>query len=455
MTNIRFPRTVAIPTAVLALAACSEPTATSVAPDAADAARPSAAVASQNAPTVAGAPRRGASFDAIHRIDVPASAAASQAALVVAGAAPGTLVRSIEQPGAFGNNCPSGVNVGLAFNGTHLIMSCYNTNKLDLLRTSDASLVKQLTVQGLSDIDALAWDAKQNRLWACTNFNDVTLIDTSDPDGDGIITNAEWETKFASGGCFDGLAFDGSDNTLYASPDASRNFYHYQTNGAQISYTFLGNNLTGSCGNSGIAAGGGNLYLANNGCQEIWKVNKALTSGTFFASFPQRIEDLECDDITFRGDGISVIWQQDAYDRKIQAYAIEPNACPFGGLAVPRVVMDAQPGRISVASSPVVNVVLISNALFDATAVNLANVRFVVNGNTAAAASVSMRGGAYISSTRDFNGDGLVDRMVVFNMAALRAAGLVAGTTNFVVQDVLSATGKFEATDTVLPTFVP
>ena len=150
-----------------------------------------------------------------------------------------------------------------------------------------------------------------------------------------------------------------------------------------------------------------------------------------------------------------MIWQQDAYDREIQAYAIEPGACPFGGFEVPQATMDLQPGRLSVASSPVVNVVLISNALFDATAVNLANVRFVVDGDEADGAQVARRGAAYITSTRDWNGDGLVDRLVAFNMAALRAAGLTAGETNVVVQDVISASGQFQARDTVMPEIVP
>ena len=45
--------------------------------------------------------------------------------------------------------------------------------------------------------------------------------------------------------------------------------------------------------------------------------------------------------------------------------------------------------------------------------------------------------------------------LVAFNMAALRAAGLTAGETNVVVQDVISASGQFQARDTVMPEIVP
>ena len=105
--------------------------------------------------------------------------------------------------------------------------------------------------------------------------------------------------------------------------------------------------------------------------------------------------------------------------------------------------------------SAVVNVILISNALFDATTANLANVRFVVNGDEAHGVPVAKRGAAYISSTADWNHDGRLDRMVVFNVSALRAAGLTTSPSDLRVQDVTSATNKFQAHDTVVPTFVP
>ena len=461
----RHTRILAVPIVLLAAAACDDTPGPAAPP--VDA-QPQAALAASGPggaePTLALARAGNAGFGRINGVSLSVSPRAAGALAAVAGVAPGTLVRSILQPGTqdgdfspgFRQVCPSSVNTGLAFDGTNLILSCWESNRLDFLSTADAHVVRQLVVNGMSDIRAMAWDGKSNRLWACNDGNQVYLVDTSDPDGNGQVgPGAEVQYKFNVHSCVDGLAFDGADETIWSSPDASMPINRYSKTGTLLSsynnYALTG----GSYGNSGLAIGAGKVYMANNGGQQIWVADKPPTTSTLFAAFPRRIEDLECDDITFRADGISVIWQQDAYDRRIQAYAIEPNACPFGGFDVPQTVMDVQPGRISLTGNPVVNVILISNALFDATQANLANIRFVVNGNTANAAPVAMRGGAYVTSTRDWNNDGRVDRMVVFNMAALRNAGLAAGATNLVVQDVASATNKFQANDTVLPAIVP
>jgi hypothetical protein len=300
----------------------------------------------------------------------------------------------------------------------------------------------------------MAWDGRDNRLWVCANHQNVYVIDTSDPDGDGVVAPGEVQYRFAAPDqCTDGFAFDGADRTIWTSGDVHSSVYHYSETGTPLGNYYVAGIL--GTGNSGIAAGGGNLYLANNGNSQIYVTNKPPTTGTLFATFPRRIEDMECDDITFRSDGIAVIWQQDAYDRDIQAYAIEPGACPFGGFEVPQAVMDVRPGTISVTSTPAVSAVLISNALFDAAAINLDNTVFVVNGNDAGGVHILKRGAAYNTAVADYNHDGRMDRIVSFSTAALRAAGLAAGTTNIRVQDVTSASGKFQASDTVLPTFVP
>ncbi|MBI2132631.1 MAG: hypothetical protein HYT99_07455 [Candidatus Tectomicrobia bacterium] len=49
------------------------------------------------------------------------------------------------------------------------------------------------------------------------------------------------------------------------------------------------------------------------------------------SSFPRRLEDLECDDITFAGLGVGAMWSQDAYDRIINAWEIPAGLCAFGG----------------------------------------------------------------------------------------------------------------------------
>ena len=450
MTSHRISarRAATLVASALALAACSSDSASIVASDGEDAAT---TLRIEERPTGRGAPARASRFDRLNDLEVSVSARRAASLMAVAGAAPGTLVRSIN--GANPDNC--GIQTGIAFDGTNLLMSCWYTQTLDVLRPSDGSLVKRLNVPSLSGgFFAIAWDGAQNRLWACVSHNQVYVIDTSDPNNDGVIEAGEVQFKYGvDNQCTDGLAFDGSDRTLWVSGDVYSQVAHHNEAGTELGrYTITG--ILGT-GNSGIAAGGGSLYLANNGNQQIYKTNKPPTSGTLFSSFPRRIEDLECDDITFRDDGIAVIWQQDAYDREIQAYAIEPGACPFGGFVVPQATSDIRPGRISVNSTAIASVVLLSNALFDAAAANVANIRLVVDGNAAAGASVARRGAAYITSTGDWNGDGRMDRMVSFAMPAMRAAGLVAGSTNVVVGDAISASGRFEARDTVMPEFVP
>lgn len=101
-----------------------------------------------------------------------------------------------------------------------------------------------------------------------------------------------------------------------------------------------------------------------------------------------------------------------------------------------QVAMDVQPGQISVGTTAVANVVLYGAADFDATAVNAADVRLVVNGgvndgtvaNTVAITDVApvspiMRGNAPNTSIADINSDGIMDRVIGFSLSALKAAG--------------------------------
>ena len=236
---------------------------------------------------------------------------------------PGTNLRQIN--GTYSQPCS--INTGIAFDGTNLIMSCWDHNNLDFLNPVDGSLDHTLDIPGYSGLHANAWDGSRNKLWQCAEHNKVLLVDTSD--GSSVLYTHDGIQ------CTDGLAYDGSDDTLWISPDVSGTIYHYKINGdstlTQIGSFSLSGKI-GNCGNSGIAVGGEKLYLANNGCSEIYEVTKDLSSSTLFASFPERLEDMECDDITFASQGVGAIWSQDAYDRKINAYAIPQGQCGFGGL---------------------------------------------------------------------------------------------------------------------------
>ncbi len=111
--------------------------------------------------------------------------------------------------------------------------------------------------------------------------------------------------------------------------------------------------------------------------------------------------------------------------------------------------MDVQPTRISATRSAQVTVYLYSRPGFDATAVDAASVRLHLE-DARAGVEVMRRGGSYMTSTRDYDRDGRDDRMFVFSVADLRAAGMEVGTAQLVLR---SAT--LEARDDTPPVVAP
>jgi hypothetical protein len=176
-------------------------------------------------------------------------------------------------------------------------------------------------ITGASSLGALAWDKDRGLLWACSGFSTVGTIDLSTD----VFTAA-----FGSGGCFDGLAYDGTDDTIWTSGDASSTLNHYTLTGTLILAQSMSGKI-GSCGNSGIAVGGSQLFLANNGCSQIYQGEKDLSTVGLFATFPARLEDLECDPVTFSGSGVGAIWSIDAYDNILNAWEIPSGLCGLGG----------------------------------------------------------------------------------------------------------------------------
>lgn len=222
--------------------------------------------------------------------------------------------------------CASGVGTGVAFDGVDLILSCWGSNVLQRVNAATHANDGALTIAGASDLGAIAYDGGRDELWACSARNTVVLIDLAasavDPTFPAIPV-AE---------CVDGLAYDGSDDTLWLSPDVSSTNYHYQLDGTLIA-SFSNSGKLGGCGNSGIAVGGDKLYLANNGCSQIFQVTKDFSSSALISTFPRRLEDLECDEITFAPK--AAIWSNDAYDRVLNAWEIPAGSCAHGGGVLP------------------------------------------------------------------------------------------------------------------------
>lgn len=228
----------------------------------------------------------------------------------------GTACASFDPDGNHG-----GVGVGIAFDGTNLLISCSDDNTITVVRPSDGSQVQVHNVSGATQLGALAWDNGRGLLWACSGLVDVGTID---------LTTDQFTRLFESAGCFDGLAYDASDDTLWSGQDVASSIEHYTTSGTLLSSNPV-TGMIGSCGKSGIAVGGAKLYVANNGCSEIYEIAKDFSSSVLFAQFPARLEDLECDNITFESQGKAAIWSTDAYDNILNAWEIPTGSCLFGG----------------------------------------------------------------------------------------------------------------------------
>ena len=209
------------------------------------------------------------------------------------------------------------VGVGVAFDGVNLLVSCYSDNTITENSPADGSLVAVHHITGVTSLGALAWDNGRGVVWACGNFSTIGTIN--------LATNVYTPVFDPVGGCFDGLAYDASDDTLWSGFDANNQIDHSTTTGTHIATFAPG------ISRSGIAVGGDLIYMADNGGQTIWRSPKDFSAVTEFASFSRRLEDLECDDLTFGTQLKAAIWVNDAYDNILNAFEIPLGSCAFGG----------------------------------------------------------------------------------------------------------------------------
>jgi hypothetical protein len=235
------------------------------------------------------------------------------------------------------------VGIGIAFNGANLLISCEGDSTVTVISPSDGSQVPPPSmslhpavhfISGANPLSALAFQGPAGPLWGCGGYNTVGLVDLVANTFTPVFNTALAvfpDMQVGGSGCRDGLAYDGQDNTIWASGDASTETDHYTVTGVGLAH-YSNSGLIGGCGNSGIAVGGQLLYLANDGCSQIYEVQKNFSSSNLFASFARRLEDLECDDLTFAATVMKgAIWSKDAYDNVLNAWEIPLGQCAFGG----------------------------------------------------------------------------------------------------------------------------
>jgi hypothetical protein len=214
--------------------------------------------------------------------------------------------------------CASGTGTGMAFDGARIYLSCWFSNVLERVSPADGSSLGPITIAGTSDLGALSYDRTRGKIWACSGGSDVLLINLS--------TNTA-SLQFTSNGCADGLAYDTSDGTLWASCQTCNVVYHYTTTGSVIGPAsgYDVSTKLGGFGNTGIVALKDKLYLGNDGGQQIYACSKDLVTCTLNVTSPNGVDDMECDSKTFAPK--TAIWSQNAFSRTLNAWEVPAASC--------------------------------------------------------------------------------------------------------------------------------
>jgi hypothetical protein len=236
----------------------------------------------------------------------------------------------------FSMGCPSGIGVGIAFDGEYLWYTCYASNP-DLYKAKALTGEVVATYNIANGLGAIAWDGKRKIFWigwggGSEGWGHYGTVRTFDP-ASGTSAVAFTRPEYAYEDIDDGLAYDAQDDSIYISPDVSYTIGHFTTSGADLgSFPWTGS----GCYNSGLAIGGDLLYQGSDGCNHVWVINK-FTHGPAFnfntdvtgdSNF--RDEDLECDSVSFSPK--TVMWSVEAYEpRRAVAFEVPPGSCGTGG----------------------------------------------------------------------------------------------------------------------------
>ncbi len=291
---------------------------------------------------------------------------------------PGDLIMNVNLP-------VSGMGVSVAVdcegNVYYTLSSQSNLYKMD----KDGNLLSTTSIvdAGSGDplfIDEFAWDQTRNVLWSQLHGSNPVDVYTIDP-ATGIATFAFTSQTISVGVFRDGIAYDGSDGTIWLSGDVSTTIEHYQADGTFINSITPKDAGGGDLGLiSGVIVGVGDmLYLGRNGAVEIVQVKKS--DGSYISSFASpggaRDEGLECDPVNFAPQ--LALWSREFMAPGFMSVILlEDGTCLCGGGGV-TVDFDIKPtscpNPLNVKSKGVLPVAILGSDEFDVNEIDLATVQ--------------------------------------------------------------------------------
>jgi hypothetical protein len=245
-------------------------------------------------------------------------------------AQPGSLIQTVPLavPGF-------GVSVSADCSGT-VYYTLAGSNNLYKMDKNGVSLGSVAIVTGAGaplEIDEFAWDQGRQVLWGQLHGSNPVDVYTINPTT-GLATFAFTSATVSAGTFRDGLAYDGTDDTIWISGDVSTTIEHYTSAGALLGFITPKNALGATLGSiSGVMVGVGDLlYLGRDGFVEIVQVKKS--NGDFIASFASpggtRDEGLECDATNFAP--ALALWSREFNSPgHVDAIEIEAGTCECGG----------------------------------------------------------------------------------------------------------------------------
>ena len=296
-------------------------------------------------------------------------------------AAPGDVIADVATPEG------QVLSKSIAFDGRYLYYTEYNGTVLHRIDTPPAGGPSAATghidiaITGApSGINAISYDAGRDLFWAAggdgvsiyeldKTTGIATLAFTIDP-----ATNRPGDCKYLTCSSeINGLAYDGTDDTLWYSPDATMRVYHYHTYASAAGSAVLvdgtpyvdvdvpPNDMTPECGYdeaSGVAVGGDDLFILGGGCPYLFEYTKTGTKlGWIQYAYPgQSPWEIACDNLTYP---VSVFWARDAYYGHIRAIQQPASgACGYGGLPpVARTLKVTAPASVNAGQPMTVTVV--------------------------------------------------------------------------------------------------